>query len=200
LLNTEKFKDKSAENVLSGIKVAKDFLFNINESNLHILMYASGSFGFGFGSKKIKLILESFPKIIQEYDDNDRNEWIKKLKSIKGISELSESFIDNINKYKIFIKTIKDYIQYTNLSKQPLESKINKKMEKSEVVVFSGFRDKILKQTLEKNGHIVNDNVTKETTVVVYDEDDDSSKCQKAKKMCIKLIQKEDVFNILNIN
>ena len=200
MLNTEKFKDKSAENVLSGIKVAKDFLFNINESNLHILMYASGSFGFGFGSKKIKLILESFPKIIQEYDDNDRNEWIKKLKSIKGISELSESFIDNINKYKIFIKTIKDYIQYTNLSKQPLESKINKKMEKSEVVVFSGFRDKILKQTLEKNGHIVNDNVTKETTVVVYDEDDDSSKCQKAKKMCIKLIQKEDVFNILNIN
>ena len=69
-----------------------------------------------------------------------------------------------------------------------------------QVVVFSGFRDKLLKQTLEKNGHIVNDNVTKETTVVVYDEDDDSSKCQKAKKMRIKLIQKDDIFNKLNID
>ena len=218
LLKTEKFKDKSAENVLSGIKVAKDFLMNINESNLHILMYGSGSFGFGFGSKKIKLILEYFPKIVEEYNENDREKWIINVKSIKGISEQAELFVDSINKYKKFIKTIKNYIKYTTLSKEK-ESKIQKiktlssriRLEhsanrdegpssKTEVIVLSGFRDKLLKQTLEENGHNVNDNVTKETTIVIYNEDDTSSKCQKAKKMGIKLIQKDDVLTHLNIN
>ena len=205
LLNTEKFKDKSAENVLSGIKVAKDFLFNINESNLHILMYASGSFGYGFGSKKIKLILESFPNILQDYTENNRNEWIKNIKSVKGISEQAEHFIDNINKFIKFMKTMFYHTQYTTVPKEKqLQTQTQTQTLKinlnPQVVVFSGFRDKLLKQTLEKNGHIVNDNVTKETTVVVYDEDDDSSKCQKAKKMRIKLIQKDDIFNKLNID
>lgn len=200
LLNTGKFKDKSSENVLSGIKVAKDFLMNINESNLHILMYASGSFGFGFGSKKIKLILEKFPNLIKEYNDNDRDEWISNVKSVKGISEQAEPFVDNINIYKIFIKTIKNYIRYTNFTKEKESQKTKTLSSKSEVVVLSGFRDKILKQTLEENGHIVNDNVTKETTIVIYNDNDISSKCQKAKKMGIKLIQKEDIFIVLNIN
>jgi len=198
LLNTEKFKDKSAENVLSGIQVAKDFLSNINESNLHILMYASGSFGFGFGSKKIKLILESFPNIVKDYNENNRNEWIKNIKSVKGISEQAESFVDNINRYKNFIKNIDKHIQYKNINQ--IETQIsNKSNLNSQVVVFSGFRDKLLKQILVNNGHVVNDNVTKETTMVVYNQDDTSSKCQKAKSMGIQLIIKEDVLNVLNI-
>ena len=225
MLDTNKFKDKSAENVLSGIKVAKDFLTNINESNLHILMYGSGSFGFGFGSKKIKLILERFPKIVEEYNENEREKWILNVKSVKGISEQAEPFIDSINKYKKFIKTIKNYIQYTTLSKEK-ESNIQKtktssriRLEhsanqdesprsaqgagpssKTEVIVLSGFRDKLLKQTLEENGHTVNDNVTKETTIVIYNEDDTSSKCQKAKKMGITLVQKDNILTYLNIN
>lgn len=210
LLNTNKFKDKSAENVLSGIKVAKDFLMNINELNLHILMYGSGSFGFGFGSKKIKLILECFPKIVEEYNENNREEWITNVKSVKGISEQAEPFVDSINKYKKFIKTIKNYIQYTTLSKEKESNKQKTKTSsrigdegpssKTEVIVLSGFRDKLLKQTLEENGHIVNDNVSKETTIVIYNKDDTSSKCQKAKKMGIKLIQKDDILTHLNIN
>jgi len=201
LLNTGKFKDKSAENVLSGIKVAKDFLMDINESNLHILMYASGAFGFGFGSKKIKLILEKIPNIVKEYDENDRDEWVSNVKSVKGISEQADSFVDNINKYKKFIKTIKNYIHYTTLpnQKDSQTQKTKTPSSKCEVVVLSGFRDKLIKQTLEENGHIVNDNVTKETTIVIYNEDVSSSKCQKAKKMGIKLIQKEDTFDVLNI-
>lgn len=202
LLSIDKFKEKSAENILYGIKVAKDFLMNINQSNLHILMYVSGSFGFGFGSKKIKLILENFPNIVQEYNENDRNKWISKIKSVKGISEQAELFIDNINKYKNFIKTIKNHIHCTNNlnEKESYEQKTKTSSSNIEIIVLSGFRDKILKQKLEKNGHIVNDNVTKETTIVVYNENNTSSKCQKAKKMGAKIIQKEHIFDILNIN
>jgi NAD-dependent DNA ligase len=194
LLNTDKFKDKSAENVLSGIKVAKDFLLNINDDNLHILMYSSGCFGFGFGSKKIKLILDSYPNIIKEYNENDKDYWIKNIKSVKGISEQAEMFINCIDKYRNFVKTMIKYIQYTNNNIETKKQKTTKKGE----VVLSGFRDKSLKQTLEENGYIVNDNVTKETTIVVYDENDNSTKCQKAKKMGIKLIQKNNILTLLN--
>jgi DNA ligase (NAD+) len=202
LLNTDKFKDKSAENVLSGIQIAKDFLYNINNSNLHILMYASGSFGFGFGSKKIKMILDIYPNIIKEYEDKNRDEWIENIKSVKGISEQAESFVDNINKYKNFIKTINTYIKFIDESKQQQKDTKKDKDTKSkkENIVLTGFRDKYLKKLLEENGHIVNDNVTKETTIVVYNEDDSSSKCQKAKKMGIKLIHKTNILSVLNIN
>ena len=202
LLNINKFKDKSSENVLSGIQVAKDFLSNINDKNLHILMYASGSFGFGFGSKKIKLILDVYPNIIKEYDDENREEWIQNVKSVKGISEQAENFVDNINKYKNFIKTLSVCIKITNnLKQKDRENKVNKetKDKVKENIVLTGFRDKNLKQILENNGHIVNDNVTKETTIVVYNDDENSSKCQKAKKMGIQLVQKNNILSILNI-
>jgi NAD-dependent DNA ligase len=189
---------------LLGIQNAKDFLSNINNNYLHILMYVSGSFGFGFGSKKIKMILDVYPNIIRDYEDKNRDEWIENIKYVKGISEQSESFVDNINKYKNFIKTIKTYIKFTDESKHQKDTKNKDKDKdinmKKENIVLTGFRDKDLKKLLEENGHIVNDNVTKETTIVVYNEDESSSKCQKAKKMGIKLIQKINILSVLNIN
>ena len=128
------------------------------------------------------------------------DEWIQNVKSIKVISEQAESFVNNINKYKNFIKIIKNYVTFNvNLLKNKENKKETKENKKEENIVFSGFRDKNLKQILEENGHIVNDNVTKETTIVVYNEDDTSSKCQKAKKIGIKLIQKNNILNLLNI-
>ena len=196
LLNTDKFKDKSAENVLTGIKTAINFLSNINNENLYILMYASGAFGFGFGSKKIKLILDKYTNIIDLYKYNDRDTWINNLKNIKGILEQADAFIDSINKYKIFIKSIQNYVKFTSNTndKKTPDNNILKG-----IIVMSGFRDKLLKQKLEENGYIVNDSVTKETTIVIYDEDESSLKCQKAKKMGIKLISKHDILNELNI-
>ena len=44
LLNTEKFKDKSSENVLLGIKVAKDFLANGKISMEQLEQIKSASF------------------------------------------------------------------------------------------------------------------------------------------------------------
>lgn len=194
LLQTDKFKEKSAENVLTGIKTAIEFLSNVNINNLHILLYISGAFGFGFGSKKIKLILDRYPNVIDLYKDTDRDIWINNLKKIKGILEQADLFVDGINKYKTFIKSIQSYIKYNNIDNKTVVNNNSKG-----TVVMSGFRDKLLKQKLEENGYIVNDNVTKETTIVIYDEDDSSLKCQKAKKMGIKLVSKYHIFNQLNI-
>jgi len=107
LINTGKYKDKSADNILQGLQYCKDSLKNIKE---YILMYSSGCFGFGLGSKKIKSILDVYPNIIIDYNDINKNEWIKNIKSVKGIDEQAEYFINNINQYKEFRKTIKQYL------------------------------------------------------------------------------------------
>uniref|UniRef100_A0A6C0I4U7 DNA ligase (NAD(+)) n=1 Tax=viral metagenome TaxID=1070528 RepID=A0A6C0I4U7_9ZZZZ len=197
LLKTDKFKDKSADNILKGINKAKEYLSDINNDNLHHLMYASGSFGFGFGSKKIKMILEDYPNIVDEYKKENRELWINNIKTVKGIMEQAEAFVDNINKYNNFIKTIQNYVTIKKVNNNVKENKENKQLRG--VVVLSGFRDKLLKKTLEDNGYTVNDNVTKETTIVIYSEDDTSSKCQKAKKMGIMLISKHEALTKLNI-
>lgn len=184
LLETEKFKDKSATNVLEGINTAITEISNPNKT--HILMYASGCFGFGLGSKKIKIILEKMPEIVNVFSDINRDQLVKQVKEVKGISEQAETFVDNIEKYKKFLKTINKYVS-TNTNTMKKETK----KEKSEIIVFTGFRDKNLKKKLEENGYIVNDNITKETSILIYEETD-SSKYKKAKDMGIKLINKSD--------
>ena len=97
-----------------------------------------------------------------------------------------------VNRKAIEIETT---VADQNEEMMALLNKCREKQDKTEEKI-----DKLLKQTLEENSHIVNDNVTKETTIVIYNEDDTSSKCQKAKKMGIKLIQKDNVLTHLNIN
>ena len=198
------YKDKSAENILNGIEFCKqqisEYLSNINKK--HILMYASGCFGFGIGNKKIKMILETFPDIENECNYNNQSEKIDliiKIKSVKGIQEQAELFIDGISKYIFFIKDITKYIKYTKIIKNNNEQ--NEKEDsvkiKNQNITFTGFRDSKLKKLLEDSGNEVNDNVTKSTTLLIYKDDNNSSKCEKAKKMGIKIVEYGTFMNSL---
>ena len=212
------YKDKSAENILNGIDFCKQqistYLSNTNKK--HILMYASGCFGFGIGNKKLKIILETFPNIENEYDYNElekietsikKIDLITKIKSVKGIQEQAEPFIDGISKYNCFIKNISKHIITTqnNTIIHKKENTINNTVDnnvsnikiKKQNITFTGFRDSKLKKLLEDNGNEVNDNVTKSTTLLVYKGDNSSSKCEKAKKIGIKIIDYETFMNAL---
>ena len=211
LLEKCDYKDKSAENILKGIEFCKQqistYLSNTNKK--HILMYASGCFGFGIGNKKIKMILESFPDIEKECNYNNQNEkddLIVKIKSVKGIQEQAESFVNGILKYNDFIRNITKYIDLIQVSDTLNKNIENKDKNKSNIsnikttkqnITFTGFRDSKLKKILEDNGNEVNDNITKSTTLLVYKDDNTSSKCEKAKKLGIKLIDYETFMNTL---
>ena len=162
-------------------------------------MYASGCFGFGIGNKKIKLILDNYPNIINEYNIKNRDKWIENIKSIKGIFDQAELFVDNIEKYKLFYKSIKSFINIDNLKNEiNKENKdIRKCILKNENIVFTGFRDNTLKKMLEDNGNVVNDTVTKSSTLLVYENNESSSKCIKAKNMGIKIIEKKEFLKML---
>ena len=50
---------------------------------------------------------------------------------------------------------------------------------------------------LEDNGNVVNDTVTKSSTLLVYENNESSSKCIKAKNMGIKIIEKKEFLKML---
>ena len=51
-------KDKMADNIIESIKQG------LSDNKMEDIMQASGSFGRGLGSKKIKIILSGFPDIL----------------------------------------------------------------------------------------------------------------------------------------
>ena len=201
LINTGKYKDKSSENILKGLQICKENLYKVDKNNKHVLFYASGCFGFGIGSKKIKLILDQYPNIISDYNKKYREEWVNNIQNIKGIFEQAESFIDNIHKYKVFYDSIKNFINEIKINENCDNVYHVKDLQKisllSENITFTGFRDNNLKKILEENGNIVNDNITKSTTLVIYKDNLESSKCIKAKNMGIKLMDVQDIINLI---
>ena len=186
---------------MKGLQICKENLYKVDKNNKHVLFYASGCFGFGIGSKKIKLILDQYPNIISDYNKKYREEWVNNIQNIKGIFEQAESFIDNIHKYKVFYDSIKNFINEIKINENCDNVYHVKDLQKisllSENITFTGFRDNNLKKILEENGNIVNDNITKSTTLVIYKDNLESSKCIKAKNMGIKLMDVQDIINLI---
>ena len=61
-----------------------------------------------------------------------------------------------------------------------------------QVIVFSGFRDGILKENIEKEGGKVSESVSKKTTLLIVKEDSSSSKIKKAKDLDILIITRTE--------
>ena len=65
-------------------------------------MSASNIFGRGFGSKKIELILEEVPDILESKISTEDK--LIKLKSVKGLGEKTANlFVDKIDEFKLFL-------------------------------------------------------------------------------------------------
>lgn len=175
-----------------GEKVLQKIFDSIKESietcSLEMFMYASQMFGRGIGEKKIKLILDHIPNIL-ELDINQ--ELRKKINNIDGFSDkTTDKFIENLNEFKIFFKEIRKIISLDHLivikKKENKEHKLN-----GMIIVFTGFRNKNWKEFIEKNGGKVTDSVSKNTNIVVYEELK-GSKIEKAKELGIMLMYKDD--------
>lgn len=170
-----------------GIKIKSaqklyDNIHNIIEDNIPLekLMFASLTFDKGMGSKRFKIILDNLPKIYKL--ERPTTEEILK---IEGFGEIvSEQFLEGFSPFKNFIK------KHNFLKFKPPELESNVGRYTGEIIVFSGFRDKFLKEKLEKNGAKVEDNLTNKTTLlVVKNKEENSGKIKKAREKNIKIIE-----------
>ena len=180
-LKIDGFKLKLSEKIYNNIKNA---LF---KCTIIDLMNASNSFGRGFSFKKLELIYNSFPHILEM---NISDSLKDKIKSINGFSEkTSEQFINNLNNFKKFIKELNININ----DKLPTEKYIpvNRKN-----VILTGFRCDKIKKKINELGYNINDNINKQTILVIAkDENYNSSKIDKAKKLNIEIITLEKFIN-----
>ena len=182
LLKLDGFQDKLADKLIANIKE------KINQLDMLTLMVASNKFGRGFGERKIKKILEVYPDVVEEYNKKDKKKWIGKLIEIDGFDTISATkFIESLDEFQEFyneiatIVTIKNYI---------VKGSTNG-IFKDETIVFTGFRNKDWDTIIEINGGKKTNSVSKNTTLLVYaDGEESSSKYLTAKKLGIQMMNK----------
>ena len=194
LLNIEGFKEKMAEKIYNSIN---ENFKNIKPS---ALMAASNSFGKGFGEKRIKLILEKHPNIVQCYNEIDKEKLINDINSIEGFqNKTSSKFVENLSNFCSFLEDnqlLKQKFYKQEVKKEEKKELKYKKLENI-VVVMSGFRDKEISTLIEQhNGKLVNTISNKVNVLIVKDKTSNSSKIKKANDLNISVVNLEE-FNDL---
>ena len=155
-------------------------------------MAATGFFGEGLAETLLEKFIENFPKWL--YAEISEDDIIK----IHGFGRInSEKIAQGLEKFKEWYW---DHPMFYHLSSE--EKEIDPKTQDliGEVIVFTGFRDDILKHSLEQRGAKVSDSFLKATTLVVAsDVNKTSDKIRKAKDKGIKIISKKSFLdNIKN--
>lgn len=181
ILEVDGIKEKMATKITTNIKKS------LMSVTLPTLMDASGVFGRGFGERRMKDLVSAYPSIM-------RPEWgtdnvVERVSQVNGFSEkLGTQFAKNLDRFKEFIKTIPVTFDHTVQIKSSSGSKLCGK-----VIVFTGFRDKELQQTIEDNGGILRRTVSKVTTVLlIKDVESTSSKADNARRYGVRLMTPED--------
>lgn len=201
LISIEGIKKKSAE------KIRNSIISSIQNVNLSKLMSASGIFGSGFGEKKISLIINKYPNIL-EIDINNL-----KINQIKGMKKMSDQFINNLPN---FIKFLKDHPEITinnenieiiiedelshdekKLSASRDGAKVINKSLKDQIIVFTGIRpDKTLEQKIIKFGGKITSAISGKTTMLITKGKDElSTKEKKAQEKGIKIMKYDDFIS-----
>lgn len=169
-------------------KIFKSITTQLSNTELCKLMAASHLFGRGMGERKLRVVTDNYPNIMNEpWNKNDLAKYIGKLEGFQDIT--TSKFVEGFEEFKKFFDKLNKVIDIKYL-KKPVEKKnIGDKFE-GKTIVMTGFRDKKMKEYIEEQGGSVKDNVSKNTTLLIVSTqiDDESSKLKKAKELGIKIM------------
>jgi DNA ligase (NAD+) len=177
-------------------KIYKGIDKAFKKADLVTFMNASHKFGRGLGGRKLYEILDVYPNIINEKWKKEK--MIDKILEVHGFSnKTATKFAENFDSFKKFydeISKIKDISRYKKVKK-----KVNthKQIFEKKIIVFTGFRDNLLKEFILKSGGKVSDSVSGNTTILVHSEDIDESnnKYKKAKSVGTKMMTKSEFID-----
>jgi len=173
----EKLANKMVDSIQNGIK-------NVELSDV---MVASNFFT-GLGKKRLASIVANIPDIL------DRDVTFEEVKT-EGCNTLSEVVIRNLPKFRSWLRELPIKLSSVSTTVSPINTSDPKMniLIKKEVIVFSGFRDKKLQDKIISKGNIVEEQVTKRTTLlIVSDTTSTSAKTKKALEYNIPVIHKDN--------
>ena len=191
LLQVEGFKEKTAQKLYTNIQT------RIQKASLVTIMAASNIFGRGFSDKKLELILEAYPNVLQ--DANKVINKVAKVAAIKGMaSKTAEAFVEKIPAFLVFLHEahLESKLQQSQI--QQKEKQIDKSHPLyNKTIVFTGFRDKKLEEQLKTKGAKIGSSISKNTFVLITkDPLDETGKVLEAKKLGIQIMTPEEFIHI----
>lgn len=152
---------------------------------------ASQVFGFGVGSKRIKLLFQAHPNILKEYKKMSPSVLLKKIREVEGFDIMATNVAENLKYADDFVQKLqKAGVQFK--TKKVLSEKL-----KGKKIVFSGFRDKELQEKIEQNHGRVTSSISKTTSYLVVKEISSvlTGKSKKAQELGVPIISKKDFIN-----
>ena len=187
-LKVEGFKDRLTDKIKTGIKT------RLAETSLEEFMHSSNIFGRGFGTRKFKTIIESYPSVL--ISKESQKEKLVKLTSIAGMAQkTSEQFIEKIPEFIQFMREIGLENKLYSLEPKPVSSPEKKEHPLfGKKYVMSGFRDKPLISALELVGAEQGASVNKNTFVLLVkslEEGSATTKIIEAKKIGVPVMTVE---------
>lgn len=173
--------DKIYENIDNAFK----------STNLIKLMAGSAIFGRGLGNRKIKLILDKYPNIMEE----EIKDLVDKIIQIDGFDKkLASQFVLHLNEFKEWFNKINKVYDISHLIKFNKVIKVVSDKDKDlsgKKIVFTGFRNKMMEEYIGSIGSTMSTGVSKNTDLVVYT-DITSAKYKNAIKLGIKTMTLEE--------
>lgn len=191
-LSIDGFKDTLATKLYNNLQAS------LQRLDILTLMVASNVFGRGFGDRKIKKILDNYPNIVNEYSKKNHTEWQEKLRSLEGFEiKTVNYFLDALPEFQEFYKNVSKIV---SVKPHKIAAKKEGGFFKGAVVVMTGFREQSWKNFIETEGGKVTESVSKNTTLLVYnDGETTTSKFLKAKELGIKTMSRSEFAKKYNI-
>jgi NAD-dependent DNA ligase len=184
-LKVDGFKEKLANKIYTGIQE------QLIKASLVELMANSHIFGRGISEKKIEIILNELPNILNSSDTKSNK--IIQVSTVKGMAiKSAESFVDRIDAFKDFLKEIgQEKKLFPTLNTNAIDSS-NPLYQKN--IVLTGLRDKDLMDQLKKVGANIASAVSKNTLLVIA-KTKDTGKVLDANKLGIPIFTVEEFMN-----
>ena len=189
----EGFQSKMINKIYNGIQE------RLKESSLMEIVAASNILGRGIGKRKLEPIFEKYPNLFTLLISNEELKLL--LLSVNGIGEENaNSIVENMKKMKTFLvdanllyKLCKDEKKEKQRAAQNQPIKNKNHTLHGKTIVMTKVRDKTIISALEEFGGKLENNITKNTFVLITKSlDDISSKTKKAQELGIPIMTPDD--------
>ena len=176
----EGFQKRLAEKIYNNIHEG------LKNTTKDLILGSSGIFGEGLGKRKIKVLIDHFPDILDS--PLSEKELMNRITSIPSYSDkTAEKILNNLDRAKKFMRDIDPFVTYdtTNI---PTILKESATLENI-TVLFSGFRDQDLEKKILSRGGKILTSVSKNLKIlIVKNISSSTSKIEKARSLNVDIL------------
>jgi DNA ligase (NAD+) len=194
----EGFKEKMIKKIYNGIQT------KVKNASLVEIMAASNMLGRGLGLKKMKPIIEKYPDILtSNHSEEEKKDMLMTVANIG--KENANAFVSNISKFISFLKDAKLTDKLKSELKNTIEVKESPIKDKNHAlydkhIVMTKVRDKYIIEQLKKVGAHLDDNIGKNTNILITKSKEDvSNKTKKANEMKIPIMVPAEFVKTYNL-